>query len=38
VGAIALGLRRIQDTGRAATLLGSSDSEHAFRFALQWGR
>jgi membrane protein len=37
VGAIALGLRRIQDTGRAATLLGSSDSEHAFRFALQWG-
>jgi len=37
VGAIALGLRRIQDTGRASTLLGSSDSEHAFRFALQWG-
>jgi membrane protein len=37
VGAIALGLRRIQDTGRAATLLGSPESEHAFRFALQWG-
>ncbi len=37
VGAIALGLRRLQSAGQAATLLGSPEAEHAFRFALQWG-
>ena len=35
-GAIALGLRRLQTAG-TATLLGSPEAEHAFRFALQWG-
>jgi membrane protein len=37
VGAIGLGIRRLQTASGAAALLGSSDAEHAFRFALQWG-
>ncbi len=36
VGAIGLGLRRLQHSSVAAAWLGSPEAEHAFRFALEW--
>jgi membrane protein len=36
VGAIGLGLRRLQHSAVGAALLGSPAAEHAFRFALEW--
>lgn len=36
VGAIGLGLRRLQRSPVGAALLGSPAAEHAFRFALEW--
>jgi YihY family inner membrane protein len=36
VGAIGLGLRRLQRSTVGAALMGSPDAEHAFRFAVEW--
>ena len=37
VGAIGLGLRRLQTSAVGAALLGSPGAENAFRFVLEWG-
>ena len=36
IGAIGLGIRRVQGSGMAGALLGSSLAEHSFRVALTW--
>jgi YihY family inner membrane protein len=36
VGAVGLGLRRLQHSTVGASWLGSPEAEHAFRFALEW--